>query len=185
MYCLGERRSVTFSPRAMRSRSRWRIFSRSSDTAFMRRPRLSPATSGMAKVNTVAPAAMAAKIIASRRVSCSLSIRKSSIARILVGAYPYPKTGTHFWGACAVSEVEVDHLLHHHHADEHPRRAAGEHHAAERGGPQKLDVGRAGDVDEQHHGDRQRADDGGRGLPFHRHAAHFPRPLLPVASHPP
>ena len=49
MYCLGERRSDTFSPRAIRSRSRWRIFSRSSATDFMRLASESVASSGIAK----------------------------------------------------------------------------------------------------------------------------------------
>ena len=60
MYCLGDCRSATFSPRASRSRSRWRIFSRSSATAFMRLPSVSVASSGIASVSTVAIAAIAA-----------------------------------------------------------------------------------------------------------------------------
>ncbi len=45
----------------MRSRSRWRIFSRSSATAFIRLSSESPASSGIASVKTVAIAAIAAK----------------------------------------------------------------------------------------------------------------------------
>src|SRR5262245_45557524 len=104
MYCLGERRRETFWPALRRSRSRWRIFSRSIATAFMRLPRLSPANSGMASVITVDAAAMAANSIARNRVSAIFSIRKSIMTRAL--------------------EIEVDHLLHHEHADRHPHRAA-------------------------------------------------------------
>jgi len=82
MYCLGERRSETFGPATKRSRSRWRIFSRSSATAFMRRPRLSPANSGMASVSTVAAAATAAKNIARNRESAIFSIRNSIMAAL-------------------------------------------------------------------------------------------------------
>src|SRR5262249_3920739 len=67
MYCLGVRRSATFSPRAIRSRSRWRIFSRSTATAFMRLPSASLARSGIASVSTVAIAAIAANTIAMLR----------------------------------------------------------------------------------------------------------------------
>ena len=56
MYCLGDWRSETRSrsPRARRSRSRWRILSRSSATDFMRDWSLSVDSSGMASVSTVA-----------------------------------------------------------------------------------------------------------------------------------
>src|SRR5437764_1083197 len=54
MYCLGDLRSATFSPRARRSRSRWRSFSRSSATDFMRLDKPSVASSGIASVSTVA-----------------------------------------------------------------------------------------------------------------------------------
>ena len=47
----------------MRSRSRWRIFSRSSATAFMRLSSGSANTSGIASVSTVAAAAIAANTI--------------------------------------------------------------------------------------------------------------------------
>ena len=63
MYCFGDCRSETFSfsPRASRSRSRWRIFSRSSATDFMRLSSTSGDSSGMASVSTVATAATAAQ----------------------------------------------------------------------------------------------------------------------------
>ena len=74
MYCLGDLRSEIFSPRDMRSRSRWRIFSRSSATDFMRLPSESVASSGIASVSTVAIAAIAANTIAALR-GLRLSIR--------------------------------------------------------------------------------------------------------------
>src|SRR5438067_1883839 len=95
MYCFGDWRSETFSfsPRASRSRSRWRIFSRSSATDFMRLSSTSGASTGMASVSTVATAATAA----SSAVSCltpMLCIESISVQSI---------------GCC--SKVEVDHLL--------------------------------------------------------------------------
>ena len=62
MYCLGDWRRLTFSfsPRAKRSRSRCRIFSRSTDTAFIRLASALVESSGIASVNTVATAATAA-----------------------------------------------------------------------------------------------------------------------------
>ena len=81
MYCLGAVRRLTFSLRIIRSRSRWRIFSRSSATAFMRLSSVSPASSGMASVRTVAIAATAANTIVRKRVSCSLSMRSSNMVR--------------------------------------------------------------------------------------------------------
>ena len=80
MYCLGERRSAIFSPRASRSRSRWRICSRSSATDFIRLESVSVASSGMASVSTVAIAATAENTIASRRGLETASIRMSSMA---------------------------------------------------------------------------------------------------------
>ena len=61
MYCLGDCRSATFSfsPRASRSRSRWRIFSRSSATDFMRLSSTFGDSTGIASVSTVATAATA------------------------------------------------------------------------------------------------------------------------------
>jgi len=67
--------------RFSRSRSRWRIFSRSIATAFMRLPSESVASSGIAKVSTVAIAATAANTIAAVR-GLRLSIRKSIMARV-------------------------------------------------------------------------------------------------------
>src|SRR4051794_87072 len=98
----------------MRSRSRWRILSRSSATAFMRLPSGSANTKGMASVKTVAAAASAAKMIVRVWTLIEFSMR-SSMDRGL--------------------KVEVDHFFHHHHAREHPEGGGGEHHAAERLGP--------------------------------------------------
>src|SRR5437868_4109384 len=119
MYSLGDVRSATFSPRARRSRSRCRIFSRSIATVFIRLSRLSPANSGMVSVSTVANAATAANSIAMKRGSCSLEIRRS----IMAG-----------------SKIEIDHLAHHQDADQHPHGAAREHQATGRMRPQELDV---------------------------------------------
>src|SRR6185436_12613114 len=99
-------------------------------TAFMRLPSESPASSGIAKVSTVATAAMAAKSIARTRVLVRFSAIRLSMA---------------------VSEIEVDHLAHHQHADRHPDRAAGQHRPAHWMGPQQFDVCRAGGIDEEHH----------------------------------
>ena len=63
MYCLGDCRNCALLPSARRSRSRWRIFSRSSATAFIRLSRVSVTRYGIAKVSTVAIAAMPAKNI--------------------------------------------------------------------------------------------------------------------------
>src|SRR5262249_14224388 len=139
MYCFGDCRSVALLPWASRSRSRWRIFSRSSATARMRLSSVSVTRYGMGSVMKVAIAAMPAKNIV---ITCGSSdVRSPNMPR--------------------PSEVEVDHLAHHHDADEHPGAAAAEHDAAHRFGPKQLDVGGAGEIDEAHHHDRQRADDCG------------------------
>src|SRR6185436_5382849 len=166
MYCFGDWRSETFSfsPRASRSRSRWRIFSRSSATDFMRLLSVSGDSSGMASVSTVATAATLASIMAMNLASCILAMRRSSMT---------PR-----------SKIEVDHLLHHKDADRHPCGAAGHHHAAEVGHPKQFDVVRAGDIDERADADRQRADDRRRSLGFHRHGLDFGLHLLAVAQHP-
>jgi hypothetical protein len=76
---LGDCRSDTFSVLASRSRSRCRMRSRSSATARMRLFKPSAANSGEIRLKTVAPAAIAAKIIVIRRASCIFSITNSSI----------------------------------------------------------------------------------------------------------
>src|SRR3954464_10299803 len=124
MYCFGDERSETFSfsPRARRSRSRWRIFSRSSATDFIRLLSTSGASTGMANVNTVATAATAA----SSAVSCltpMLYIESTSVHSI--GCY---------------SEVEVDHLLHHEHAHAHPHGASRHHESTHVRRPKQFDV---------------------------------------------
>src|SRR5262245_55598054 len=162
MYSLGDVRSATFSPRARRSRSRCRIFSRSSATVFIRFSRLSPASSGMASVSTVAKAATAANSIAMKRGSCSLVMRRS----IMAG-----------------SEIEIDHLAHHQDADRHPDEAAREQHPAGGMRPQELDVVGRGQIHEAHDGRRQRADDAGRGLGLHRHRLDLLLHLLAIAQH--
>src|SRR5712691_11160339 len=148
MYCLGDLRSVIFSPRASRARSRWRIFSRSVATAFMRRDSESVARSGIAKVKTVATAAMAANTIAIIWGLFTCAMRKSTMA--------------------PASEIEIDHFAHHHHAHAHPEAASRQHHASGRVGPEQLDVVGAADVDEHHHCDRQARDDRSRGFRHHR-----------------
>ena len=50
-------------------------------------------------------------------------------------------------------------------------------------GPQQRDVAGRGDVDEDHDDRRQRADDGGGGLGFHRHRLDLLGHLLAVAQH--
>src|SRR5262245_16400574 len=147
MYSLGERRSETFSPRAMRSRSRCRIFSRSMATAFIRLPSESVTNKGMASVITVAIAATAANTIVMVRGLETLSMRMSIMA----------------------SEIEVDHFAHDEDAAGHPAGAACEHETAGGRGPQQLDVEGARNVDQEHHRHRQAGDDRGGGLGLHRH----------------
>src|SRR6185437_3639281 len=121
MDCLAEGRRLTFCAAcAMRSRSRARIFSRSIATAFMRLLSESVSIIGIAIVNTVATAAIAAHAIATI-FTFKESIKKSSIGLVR----PY-----------AQLEIEIDHLLHHQKAHRHPDPGGGEHHAAERFGPQ-------------------------------------------------
>src|SRR2546429_5363979 len=163
MYCLGDRRKLIFSPRASRSRSRWRIFSRSMATDFMRLPNVSVAISGMAKVSTVATAATAANNIAMKRASITCDINRSSMS--------------------APSKIEIDHFPHHEDADRHPYPASDYHELTGRMRPQKLDVLRTCDVDERHHRERERADDHGRGLSFHGHGLDFGFHLLAIAQH--
>src|SRR3954451_11890905 len=162
MYCFGDCRRLTFSPRAIRSRSRWRSFSRSSATDFMRLPSVSVASNGMAIVITVATAPTAANTAAMTRVLVMLSVITSSMA---------------FW-----SEVEIDHFFHDEDAGRHPGRAADQHRAALRLGPQQRDVVRAAEVDQRHHGGRQAADDRGRGFRFHRHGLDLLFHLFAVAQ---
>src|SRR5450755_3403799 len=144
MDCFAEGRRLTFCCTcAMRSRSRARIFSRSTATAFMRLSSESPTNIGMANVKTVAIAAMAALTIA-MVLTLSESIKKSSIGIL----HPCE---THDLIRKPVSafrdhalEIEIDHFLHHQHAHRHPHDGSGEHHAAEWLGPQQRDVVRAG-----------------------------------------
>ncbi len=82
MYCLGDCRNVALLPAAIRSRSRWRIFSRSSATAFIRLSSVSADISGIASVSTVAPAAIAAKIMNRILGSVACERRKSSMIRL-------------------------------------------------------------------------------------------------------
>ena len=70
----------------MRSRSRWRIFSRSSATAFMRLPSESANSSGIASVKTVATAAMAANTIVSVLTLIESIRSRASVSYILRGA---------------------------------------------------------------------------------------------------
>src|SRR6185437_5453888 len=102
----------------MRSRSRARIFSRSTATAFMRLLSESLTSRGIAMVNTVATAAMEALTIATVW-TLNEAIRKSSIGPQQVHAL----------------EIEIDHFLHDQNAHRHPDDGAGEHYAAERLGP--------------------------------------------------
>src|SRR4051812_3074246 len=163
MNCLGVWRSCTLSPRASRSRSRCRIFSRSTETAFMRRVRSLRASSGMASVITVAIAAMAANTLAIIFGSWSFSIRNSTMPPRL--------------------KIEIDHLLHHEDADHHPHRAACHHQASGLMRPQQLDVTWARDIDEDHDGKRQRRDNDGGSLCLHRHRLDLGLHLLAVAQH--
>ena len=140
MYCFGDCRSDTFSPRASRSRSRWRIFSRSIATDFMRLSRQSVASSGIASVSTVATAAMAAKIIASSagvgqvvgdQVDHGVGHQKSKLIILRMTMTPIDIQ--------AAQPASI-------------KRPIGCVH-------KQLDVLRAGDVDEDHHRDRQAGDD--------------------------
>src|SRR5579885_2931807 len=164
MYCFGDWRSATFCfSWFMRSRSRWRIFSRSTATERIRFCNGSANTSGIAKVSTVAAAATAASTIVCVWVLIAFSSRLSMAA------------------AGFRSEIEVDHLLHHQHAARHPEGGGRQHQVAERVGEEQGDVVLAGDIDEQHHAERQRADDAGGGLRLLRHRADLGFHLLAVA----
>src|ERR1039458_138419 len=140
MDCFVEGRRLTFCCTcAMRSRSRARIFSRSTATAFMRLPSESASSMGIVKVKTVAIAAMAALTIVSV-LTLIESIRKSSIGIL----HPYEAHGFFRKPVSTFQdhalEIEIYHILHHHHAHRHPQDGSGEHHAAERLGPQERDV---------------------------------------------
>src|SRR5512139_1185858 len=63
------------------------------------------------------------------------------------------------------------------------QKAEAEHHAAERFGPQERDVARGGEIDEYHHEDRQRSDDGGGRFRFLRHRLDLGFHLLAIAQH--
>src|SRR3954447_21403393 len=167
MYCFGDWRSETFSfsPRASRSRSRWRIFSRSSATDFIRLSSTFGESTGIASVSTVATAATAA----SSAVSClTPMLYIDSISVQSMRCY---------------SEVEVDHLLHHEDAHAHPHGASRHHEAAEVRRPKQFDVIRAGEPDQGADADRQRADDRSGGFGFHRHGLDLGFHLLAVAQH--
>src|ERR1700722_18176898 len=126
MDCLADGRRLTFCDVcAMRSRSRARIFSRSSATDFMRLLSESVSSIGIAIVNTVAMAAIEALTIATD-LTLNESIRKSRIGPLS----PYPSADLFH-----ALEIEIDHLLHHQHAHRHPDDGRGEHDAAERLGP--------------------------------------------------
>src|SRR5665213_841985 len=126
MDCLAEGRKLTFCAAcAMRSRSRARIFSRSTATDFMRLVSESVSSIGIVSVNTVAMAATEALTIATDLTLNEL-IRKSSIGPLR----PYPSADLF-----QALEIEIDHLLHDQHAHRHPDDGRGEHDAAKRLGP--------------------------------------------------
>ena len=167
MYCFGDCRSETFSfsPRASRSRSRWRIFSRSSATDFMRLSSTSGDSTGMASVSTVAIAATAA----SSAVSCltpmpyieSISVQSMDVAqksKLII---------------CFMTKTPMPIHTAHPAIMKRPRSV----------GPKQFDVVRAGQPDERADADRQRADDRRRGLGFHRHGLDLGLHLLAVAQH--
>src|SRR5581483_10596920 len=164
MYFLGDLRSAIFSPRARRSRSRCRIFSRSAPTDVISRDNVSGASSGIASVMTVAIAAIAENTIAAIRGLSSCSVRYSNMG--------------------PDSEIEVYHFFHDQDAERHPDRAAEHHHAPERFGPKQLDVLWTRNVDEAGHRRRQAADDHGGGLRLHRHGLDLRLHLLALAQHP-
>src|ERR1700687_6348887 len=120
MYWRGDWRKLTLSPRTIRSRSRWRIFSRSIATAFIRWLKLSFASKGIASVSTVAPAATAARTITRNRGSRSFSSRRPIMMMN--------------------SKVEVDHFAHDEETERHPYGAAHEHEASELLRPKQADV---------------------------------------------
>src|SRR5690348_3491235 len=128
----------------------------------MRLDNVSLASSGIASVTTVAIAAIAANTIAKKRVSWKRSSSKFSMTR---------------------SEIEIDHLAHDHDAHRHPECASRQQQLAGRRGPQELDVGGAGHVDEHPHHDRKRADDARGGLRLHRHGVDLALHLLAIAQH--
>src|SRR6267154_1747283 len=149
MYWRGDCRKLTLSPRTIRSRSRWRIFSRSIATVFIRWLKLSFASKGIASVSTVAPAATAARTMTRNRGSCSFSSRKPIMMMN--------------------SKVEVDHFAHDEETNRHPCRRGHEHEATELLRPKQTDVIGTRQVDDEHDENRQRTDYGRRGLCLHRH----------------
>src|ERR1700741_5595265 len=114
----------------------------------MRLSRGSTKTNGIASVNTVAAAATAANSIVSVLTLSALT-RISIIDQRL--------------------EIEIDHFFHDQYAHRHPDCRPGQHDMSGRMREKQRDILWAGDIDEDHHGDRQRADDGSRGFCFLRH----------------
>src|SRR5262249_28446567 len=104
----------------------------------MRLSRASTKTYGIASVNTVAAAATAANSIVSV-LTFSALIRMSIIDWRL--------------------EIEIDHFFHNQYAHRHPDCRSGEHDVARRVGEKQRDVMWGGDINQGHHGNRQRADD--------------------------
>src|SRR6266550_893874 len=164
MYRFGDCRNEILSPRASRSRSRWRIFSRSRATAFIRLDRLSVASRGMASVSTVAVAATAANSIVRKRGSC----RRAMSWSIMV-------TGS--------LEVEVDHFTHYDYPDRHPDERSNHHQLSKRLRPKKLDVGRGSEVNDCGHRNRQGGDDEGGSFRLHGHSGDLGLHLLALTQH--
>src|SRR5215831_4105111 len=114
----------------------------------MRLSRGSTKTNGIASVNTVAAAATAANSIVSVLTLSALT-RTSIIDQRL--------------------KIEIDHFFHDQYAHRHPDYRSGQHDVPRRMGEKQRDVLWAGDIDENHHCNRQRTDDGSRSFCFLRH----------------
>src|SRR5690606_1088241 len=158
-------RSRVFSC-ASASRARARIASRSVDTYFMRVDSLSVARSGSANVIIVAKAASAVSTMTAFWMLNMLCVNSN------ISAFP----------AFRVLELEIDHLLHDENADPHPEQAADNDHVACKGGEERAHIVRRSEVDHQHHGRRQRADDCCGGFCFLRHGLNLGAHLLALAK---
>src|SRR5262249_53327354 len=128
----------------------------------MRLSRASTKTYGIASLNTVAAAVTAANSIVSVLIFSALT-RISIIDQRL--------------------EIEIDHFFHDQYAHCHPDCRAGQHDVARRVGEKQRDVMWGGDIDQDHHGNRQGADDGGGGFWLLRHGLDFGPHFLSIAQY--
>ena len=164
MYACGDCRSETLLPCASRSRSRWRIFSRSKATAFMRldkrvghqqRHRQRQHRRAGGDRGEHHRQKLRIEQLVDHEVRASIAPQKSKLIILRITRTPM-----------IIQIAEPASIT----------RPIGSVH-------KQLDVLRAGEIDERHHRDRQRADDRRRGLRLHRHGLDLGFHLLAVAQH--